>query len=289
MRIGIIGNGTVGHATARVFMEQHEVRVWDVIGTKCTHSLRDTIVCSDIVFVCLPTPQLNDSGECDLTALEYLFSGARDSQTNFVIRSTVPIGTTRKLSNKYGLPNICHSPEFLTARCAVVDAMTPSRLLIGDLCYRRNASLGSSPCGSMLWDLYHTRFPGVPVLCMDTEESEAVKLFTNAAFAVKVAFFNEINHLAQRLRLDWGTILEGMLTDGRITHSHTQVPGPDGKYGFGGACLPKDLAMLVHQMCMEDGTIQILPIKDSVTIGTCFAQSICHAALERNELDRHRT
>lgn len=290
MKVGIIGNGTVGHATARVFMEQHEVRVFDIDIYKRTHSEDDTLAC-DIIFLCLPSPQKDNSLECDLSNIERQCSYLGTSEhryKNYVLRSTVPIGTTRRLSERYKLANLCHSPEFLTARCAVTDAMTPSRLLIGDVCYKNSNSIGSSPCGCMLYGLYQQRFPGTQILCMDTDESEAVKLFTNGFFATKVAFFNEINLLCQRLGLDWNVVLQGMLSDGRITPTHTQVPGPDGKYGFGGACLPKDLAMLVHQMCMEDGTVQILPVKDSVTIGTCFAQSICHAALERNELDRER-
>ncbi len=81
-------------------------------------------------------------------------------------------------------------------------------------------------------------------MLMSSDESEMVKLMTNSFFAVKVAFFNECRCLADKLKMRWEDVVKGVLSDGRISHSHTKVPGPDGRFGFGGACLPKDLSML---------------------------------------------
>lgn len=239
MKIGIVGNGVVGHATARTYMENHEVRIWDKVPTKTTHSLHETNG-SDIVFICLPE-----------TELDTFFQGCTHStaflETNFVLRSTVPIGTTRRLWCEYKLSNIVHSPEFLTSRCAVTDAQCPSRNIIGT-----RTGYGN-PCGSVLKELYLSRFPGVQLLWMSSDQSEAVKLITNAFFAVKIAFFNEVNLLCKTLAVTggWPLVLDGILSDGRIAHSHTQVPGPDGHYGFGGGCLPKDLEMVVQHLLDE--------------------------------------
>lgn len=254
MRIGIIGGGVVGQATARSYIEHvEEVRVYDVIKEKSTHTLQDVLQC-DIIFVCLPTPQKKDSLECDTSYLEEFFdlklgSANREEvarQRNFVLRSTVPIGTTKRLREKYELTNLVHSPEFLTARCAVTDAQLPARNIIGVPDWTSYSK--ENPCHWNLLQLYTDRFPHVPIYYMTSDESEAVKLFQNSFFAVKITFFNEINQLASKLELDWNTVLKGMLSDGRIHPSHTQVPGQDGWYGYGGTCLPKDLANLVYTM-----------------------------------------
>lgn len=257
--LGIVGGGTVGRATARAFVEHvREVRVHDTLPERRTHGLVDTLD-TDLVFVCLP------EGEVD--AFLNLHDGYR---RNFVLKSTVPIGTTRELARKYGLPNLVHSPEFLTASCSVTDAQLPARNVIGVPDAGAGATLDVGiHCAQVLSALYRRRFPGVPVLLMSSDESEAVKLYCNAFFAVKVSLFNEFHDLARTLGLDWGRVLAGVLSDGRISHSHTQVPGRDG-FGFGGACLPKDLAMLIDCAGMMNAVI-------------------CKAAADRNRYDRGRT
>lgn len=263
MRIGVIGGGVVGKATARCFMEHaEEVCVYDAVKERSTHSVERTLNC-DLVFVCLPTPTRSD-GSLDVSSIEAFFASVRDEAINFVLRSTVPIGTTRMLTDVYKLTNLVHSPEFLTARCAATDAQLPARNVIGDV--------DATRCCAVLRQLYFERFPGVPTYVMRSDESEAVKLIQNSFFAVKISFFNEVNFLCQRLGLDWYRVLAAVLADGRIAHSHTRVPGPDGKHGFGGACLPKDLAGLVHQMQSYDMDVRVTK-----------------AALDRNTADRERT
>lgn len=259
--IGIIGGGVVGRATARCFMEHAEVRVYDQVKERAIHSLHETNSC-DIVFICLPEAKLD-------TFFDSCNPSVALKETNFVIKSTCQIGTTRKLAAKYGLKNLVHSPEFLTARCAMTDAQLPARNIIGDTARSGNYT----ECCSKLHELYRKRFPGIPVLWMRSDESEAVKLFTNSFFAVKIGYFNEIRALADTLGLNWEAVREGMLSDGRIAHSHTQVPGPDGKRGFGGACLPKDLKMLIEAITSEH-------LAASVLIG---------AASRNNHIDRKRS
>jgi UDP-glucose 6-dehydrogenase len=228
--IGVIGGGVVGHATARAFMEFAEVRVWDVQPERKTHSLDETTRGCDLTFVCLP--------EMEVVRFFEPLVGLVHENLNWVIKSTVPIGTTLRV-HESGFPNVVHSPEFLTARCAVTDAQLPARNVIGVPEHFESSGYVT------LRRLYERRFPGVPTIAMHSDESEALKLVQNSFFAVKVAFFNEANELCDKLGLDWDAVLGGILSDGRVAHSHTKVPGPDGKYGWGGPCLPKDLAHFV--------------------------------------------
>lgn len=245
MRIGIIGGGVVGQATAKSFIEHvDEVRVYDIVKEKRTACESDVYTFSDIIFVCLPTPQMPDSLKANLIDLTNFFAYLPDyaKTKNLVLRSTVPVGTTRMLREKYGLINLVHSPEFLTARCATLDAQMPSRNIVG--VPERNGPMVSCEYGP-LYDLYESRWQHVPVLKMTSDESESVKLMLNSFFAVKVAFWNEMRSYADKMRLNWDRVMGGILSDGRIHPSHTKVPGPDGKMGFGGTCLPKDLADMI--------------------------------------------
>ncbi len=254
MKIGVIGGGVVGQATARCWLEHcSEVRVHDLDPRRSTHNQGDTIGGTDLVFVCLPEANL----DAFFSVVKYW------KYQNFVLRSTVPIGTTCRLSQQCNLPNLVHSPEFLTARCAATDAQMPARNVIGSPAGAR------TDCWLVLQGLYEKRFPGVPIWCMTSDDSEAVKLIVNSFFAVKVSFFNECRSLCDKLSLDWDMVLAGVLSDGRIAHSHTRVPGPDGKRGFGGACLPKDLEMM--RQCLHEANVLDL---------------ICNAAQLRNVQDR---
>lgn len=249
MKIGVIGGGTVGRAISRTYLEfVDEVRVCDNKSERSTHNFINTIGC-DIVFLCLPTPS-GGNGRLDITAIDdtlnMIPSGEHWRNRNYVLKSTVPIGTTRELQRKYHLDNLVHSPEFLTARCAETDSVIPACNIIG--------MSGDGYSAPELRELYARRFPGIQTLCMSYEESEAVKLFTNGFYAVKVAFFNEIWSLVDKLNyseqlgrrnMDWDNIVAGMLAQGRIAPYHYLVPGPDGKRGFRGSCLPKDLEELV--------------------------------------------
>lgn len=236
--IGIVGNGFVGKATARCFMEHAAVKVYDRVPELSTHDFNEVVRC-DYVFICLPTPSLPD-GRCDTSALDEFFRCDLQDEPLFVIKSTVPIGYTKSIAERcnkppLGMVRVVHSPEFLTARCAIVDAQLPARMIVG-------IPPGVSDLvANGLVGLYRQRFPGTQVLVMSSTESELVKLTCNSFFAVKVWFFNEARIISDKLGLDWQHVIEGVLTDGRIAHAHTKVPGRDGR-GFSGACLPKDLA-----------------------------------------------
>lgn len=260
LTIGVVGGGIVGNATARSYLEHvRKVMVYDKVPERSTCALGELLNESDITFVCLPTPTGNVGLGLDVSAIDGFFSyvasgepvsdGGKWREKNFVLRSTVPIGTTRRLAEEYRLPNLVHSPEFLTARCALVDAMMPARNVVG--CPSIKDPMVCRVCHA-LRNLYNVRFPNVEVHSVSSEESEAVKLFQNGFFAVKIAYWNECRTLADKLGLDWESVMGAILADGRIHPSHTQVPGPDGKRGFGpdtpSACLPKDALQLLLEL-----------------------------------------
>ena len=224
MKIGIVGGGVVGDALAHAFSDGYEVRVYDRDGDRCRDPFLRVVEC-DVVFVCIPerfVPQffsnMVGAGDYDPFAV------------NFVIKSTVPIGTTRRVHDT-GFRNVCHSPEFLTARTAREDAANPRLNVIG-------AVNPGSEGPRRVYELYLTRWPHTPVYRTSSDQSELVKLAMNSFFAVKVAYFNEIRCLCDKLGLDYETIRDVMVAEGRVSDLHTHVPGPDGLRGFGGTCLP---------------------------------------------------
>jgi UDPglucose 6-dehydrogenase len=278
MRVGVVGGGVVGAATARALVEHvKEVRVYDLVPERGTHRLHETVMDSDVVFVCLPTPQKAGSLECDTSIVEEFFShmGGLLHTRNFVLRSTVPPGFTKRMRDKFGLENLVHSPEFLTARCADLNAHMPGRNIVGypDFVPVVENASGRHP----VEDLYNARWPHVPLVRLMSWQTELVKLATNGFFAVKVVYWNEVYQFCRKLRggdpgAAWTEVIETILLDGRIHESHTKVPGPDGKFGFGGACLPKDLANLISS-AMEAGA----------------GAHVCMAAYDRNaHIDRVR-
>lgn len=246
--IGICGLGFVGKAVAKGFCHFAEVKSYDVDKNKTSHDFVE-VISSDFVFICVPTPMVSaEGGKADLSIIYGLFeriSNAvdRNPDTVFLIKSTVPVGTTKDLIQKTGINQIVHCPEFLTARSALIDFITPSRTIIGG-----QSDIAIASAAKLMED----RFPGTRCFVMTSDESEMVKYMANCFFATKVTFFNEMKLLIDKLGLDWDQILDGVMSDGRIGLSHYQVPGYDGDRGFGGSCFPKDINALIVSM-IENG------------------------------------
>ena len=254
-RLGVVGRGFVGTALVRGLAEHvKQTRVYDLDPRRADSTL-DEVMDSDIVFLCLPTPE-GKTGACDVSAIDAFFEQLitnkdRWKPTAIVLRSTVPVGTTQRLVQRLRTAgvetSICYNPEFLTARLAITDFHTPSRIILG-------APAGDERSADTLFELlvpfFTARFPGVNLQTMTSSEAEFVKLAANTFFAVKLACFNEYRVFCDLLGLDWMSVLGGIVSDGRIAMSHCNVPGPDGQRGFGGACLPKDLANLAA--CLRD-------------------------------------
>ena len=153
----------------------------------------------------------------------------------FIIKSTVPVGTTKKYLERH---NVIHNPEFLTARNAIQDFANSERNIVG----------GDHQLCSDFVDFFNKHFPNIPSIITTSDESETIKYFSNTFLAYKVAYFNKLYDLCQSVGMNYDIVCEGVTTDSRIGKSHTKVPGIDNDRGFGGTCFPKDLNSLIVQM-----------------------------------------
>lgn len=243
-RIGIIGKGFVGSAAANGFSSNTgfdgELRIYDPLPEKSTHTLEEVVNYSDFCFISVPTPTDFSSGNIDLSIIYKCFADiancSKNSETIFLLRSTVVPGTTSDLSAKFPNLRIVFNPEFLTQRSAYLDFINQARFIFG----------GNSKDTNEVANLFRQRFgKTIRVIETDYSSAELIKYMCNTFFATKVAFLNEYYLLAQKLDLNWDSIIEGFISDGRVGHSHVAVPGPDGKLGYGGACFPKDVTALL--------------------------------------------
>ena len=146
-------------------------------------------------------------------------------------RSTIVPGTTQSFANKFPNLNLVFNPEFLTERHAKYDFLNQARIVLG----------GEAIHTSKVADLYRMRFKHCNIMEMDFNTAEFIKYFNNVFFSVNVAFANEMKLICQKANVNWETALAGFAADGRVGDSHLNVPGPDGKWGFGGSCFPKDI------------------------------------------------
>tara|TARA_B100001250_G_scaffold406380_1_gene425323 strand:+ start:5141 stop:6028 length:888 start_codon:yes stop_codon:yes gene_type:complete len=242
-KIGIIGRGFVGKAVAYGFSEQTgystEIRIYDIDPVRSNNTLDDTINKSDFIFLSVPSPA-DKNGNIDLSVVENVLSDINDINRNdsnvVLLRSTVTPGTSEKLQEQFSNIRIVFNPEFLTERSALFDFINQSRVILG----------GPSKLTSRVKELYHDRFGDyLPVVETDYKTAELIKYMNNLYFATKVSFLNEMKLVSNKIGADWETAVKGFILDGRIGHSHMDVPGPDGKLGFGGSCFPKDIQAMI--------------------------------------------
>ena len=248
-KIGIVGNGFVGGAVKFGFSAQvgcdTEVRVYDINPNKSTHTLEETVNKSDFIFLSVPTPS-NKDGSINIDILDSALNDINEvskRDNTILIRSTVIPGTTRKLQTKYDQLNLLFNPEFLTERSANFDFINQSRFIIGS-----SEQTLSQLCSEKFTDLIKDRFGDcVAVLETNYETAEMIKYMNNCFFATKVSFMNEMYQIAEKSNVNWDDAVAGFVSDGRIGHSHLDVPGHDGKFGFGGSCFPKDIQAMLHK------------------------------------------
>ena len=242
--VGIVGNGFVGNAVYQNLRDKVKCKVFDVDKNRCLSPLEEVIQ-QDFIFVCLPTPMRMD-GSCDLSILDKFFEDLPDHLTGtFVIKSTVPVGTTKKYTERH---NVIHNPEFLTARNAVEDYGNAERNIVGG-----NKEL----CVDFIC-FFDACFPKIPSSIVSSDESEAIKYFSNVFLAYKVAYFNKIFDFCKATGMNYTKVRQGVTADHRIGKSHTQVPGIDNDRGFGGTCFPKDINSLIVQMESNDVNADML-------------------------------
>ena len=256
MNIGIIGQGFVGNAVYQKFKNYYNVLTFDLQVKLCNSTIEEINKHCNIIFVCLPTP-MSKSGKCftgivenTLKDLEVLAS-MDQTEKIVVVKSTVPPGTTKKWNEQFKFITVVFNPEFLTEANAVSDYENQNRIIIG----------GNKKHTTKLKPIFAKVFPKAKIIKTNSSYAEMVKYITNSFLATKVSFANEMYEICQYLEIDYDKVIEYAQYDERLGTSHWAVPGPDGDFGYGGHCFPKDVKALIHVAMEIDSDIDPVMLK----------------------------
>ena len=253
MNIGIIGQGFVGNAIYQKLSKYYKVFTYDIQAKLCNSDLPEVLERCKIIFVCLPTP-MNKDGSCNLdildNTLDQINRASKEVEDRIVvIKSTIIPGSTDRFQLDYPYIDIVFNPEFLTEANAVDDFENQTRLLLG----------GRKKATTKIKQIFSAAFRKTPrIIKTDAKTAELVKYVTNTFLATKVSFANEIYQLCESLDLDYDKIIEYATLDPRLGDSHWGVPGPDGDFGFGGHCFPKDLSAIIEIIKEKNITNNVL-------------------------------
>lgn len=264
-KIGIIGQGFVGNAVREGMKKYFDVRTFDINGNCNESSLKELLEKVNETFLCVPTP-MKKTGECDLsiiktilTEISYILKDLNKTNFLVILKSTIPPGTTEKFNQEFPNINIAFNPEFLTEANAIDDYKNQNRIIIG----------ADRPYSSRVKQIFSKAFPKIPIIKTSSTIAETIKYVTNTFLSMKISYANEIFQLCNKLGIDYDKVIEYARYDDRLGNSHWSVPGPDGDFGYGGHCFPKDIAALKYLM-------------DKLEIDSTMLE----ATIEKNELVR---
>lgn len=261
MKIAVAGVGYVGLSLATLLSQYNEVMALDIVKEKvdminsrispiadeyinkffktkkldlhATLDYKEAFKETEYIIICMPTNYDEKSDFFDTSLVEETIKKVHDMKldTTVIIKSTVPVGFTEKMKDRYKMKNIIFSPEFLREGKALYDNLYPSRIIIGDKTKEAEQFAKLLKEASLKKD--------VAIKFMNSTEAEAVKLFSNTYLALRIAYFNELDTYAEMKGLDSKNIIDGVCLDSRIGNFYNNP-----SFGYGGYCLPKDTKQL---------------------------------------------